>query len=78
MKTETIWTREEKGNDKYEGGDMDEDEEETNAQRQRREADRNEEDWGLLVQLSESAVISCCAIGSADKPMTCLQALDPP
>ena len=40
--------------------------------------DRNGEDWGMLVQLAESAHLTCCSIGMANKPLTCLQAMDPP
>ena len=68
VKTETIWTREEKGDDKYEGGDTDDDEEYTDEQRRRREMDRNEEDWDMLVQLALSAHLTCGSIGIAGAP----------
>ena len=57
---------------------MDEDEEETDEQRRRSEMDKNEEDWGMLVQLALSTHLTCCSIGIANAPLTCLQAMDPP
>ena len=68
MKTETIWTREEKGDDNDEGGYMYEDEEETDEQRRRTELDGNEEDWDMLVQLALSTHLTCCSIGIVDAP----------